>query len=153
MTSFLARVLYSTFQSVFSLYSRTCYTVTREVISFCTSGREPPKILAPLPLSRAAAAQYKHRKTITGDRRCVHRTAEGNLHQKLDDSLPTQRKQQVQRHERCTTGRYHIAQTVHSSTRKHIPTTDLGNQRLEDRDEYLSHIRFADDLLICANTP
>ena len=45
----------------------------------------------------------------------------------------------------CSTGRYHINQAVHGSTRKHIPTTDLGNQNL-------SRLRFAGDLLICANT-
>ena len=42
------------------------------------------------------------------------------------------------------------AEAVHGSTRKHIPTTDLG---LKIDGEYLSHLRFADDILICANTP
>ena len=50
----------------------------------------------------------------------------------------------------CTTGRYHITQVVYGSTRKHIPTADLRNQI---DGEYLSHLRFADDILICANTP
>ena len=58
---------------------------------------------------------------------------EGNQHQQLDDSPPIQRKQKDQHQERNTTGRYHIAQAVHSSTRKHIPTTNLGNQRHADR--------------------
>ena len=44
-----------------------------------------------------------------------------------------QRKQQDQHQERYTTGRYHIFPAVHGSTRKHIPTTDLGNQRLDVR--------------------
>ena len=69
----------------------------------------------------------------TGDRRCGHRTHEGNLHQQLDDSSPSQRKQKDQHQKRGTTGKYHIAEAVHGSTRKYIPTTDLGNQRLEDR--------------------
>ena len=51
----------------------------------------------------------------TGDRRCVHRTPEGDLHQQLDDSPPTQRKRQYQHQERFTTGRYHIAQAVHAA--------------------------------------
>ena len=34
-----------------------------------------------------------------------------------------------------------------------ITTTDLENEMLEDRREYLSHLRFADDILICANPP
>ncbi len=42
------------------------------------------------------------------------------LHQQLDDSPPTHRMQQEQHQERCTTGRYHIAQAVHGSTGKHI---------------------------------
>ena len=50
----------------------------------------------------------------------LHRTPEGNLHEQLDDSLLTQRKQQYQHQERSTTGRYHIAQAVYGSTRKHI---------------------------------
>ena len=66
-------------------------------------------------------------------RRCIHRALEGNLHQQFDDSTSTQRKQQAQHHERSTAGRYHIAQAVYSSTRKHIPTTDLRNERLEDK--------------------
>ena len=45
---------------------------------------------------------------------------------------PTQRKQHDQHQERCTTGRYHIAQAIHRTTRMHIPMTDLGSQRLED---------------------
>ena len=45
---------------------------------------------------------------------------------------------------------YHFAEAVHGSTRKHIPTTDLG---LKIDGEYLSHLRFADDILICTNTP
>ena len=48
-------------------------------------------------------------------------------------SPSTQRMQQDQHQERCMTGRYHIAKAVHCSTRKHIPMTDLGNQRREDR--------------------
>ena len=69
----------------------------------------------------------------TKDRICVHRTPECNLYQQFDDSPPTQRKQQIQHQERSTAGRYHIAQTVYGSTRKHIPTTAMGSQRLEDR--------------------
>ena len=53
--------------------------------------------------------------SYTGDRRCVHRNPKGNLHQQLDDSPPTQRKQQDQYQERSTTRRYHIAQAVHGS--------------------------------------
>ena len=43
------------------------------------------------------------------------------------------KKHQDQHQERLTTGIYHIAQAVYGSTQKYIPTTDLGNQRLEDR--------------------
>ena len=68
------------------------------------------------------------------------------------NSPPTQRKQHDQHQERSTTGRYHNAHAVHGSTRKYIPTTDLRN--LEIDGEYLSQlIPFADDILICANTP
>ena len=67
----------------------------------------------------------------TGNTICVHRSTEWYLHQQLDDSSPIQIKQLQQ--ERCTTGRYHIAQAVYCSTRNHIPTNDLGNQRLEDK--------------------
>ncbi len=56
-----------------------------------------------------------------------------SLHQQLDDSRPTQRKQQDQHQERSTPGREHIAQAVYSSTRKYITTADLGNQKLEGR--------------------
>ena len=80
----------------------------------------------------------------------LRQTPEGNLHQRLDDSPPTQRKQQDEHQERSSTGRYHIAQAVYGSTRKHIPTTDLGNMKIDDK--YLSHLRFANDILICANT-
>ena len=45
----------------------------------------------------------------------------------------TQRKQQDKHQERSMTGRYHIAQAIYGSTRKQIPTTNLGNQKLEDR--------------------
>ena len=55
------------------------------------------------------------------------------LHQQLDGSPSTQRKQQDQHQGTSTTGRDHIAQAVYGSTRKHIPTTDLGNQWLDDR--------------------
>ena len=55
------------------------------------------------------------------------------LHQQLDGSPSTQTKQQDQHQGTSTTGRYHIAQAVYGSTRKHIPTTDLGNQWLDDR--------------------
>ena len=58
------------------------------------------------------------------------------------------RTQQDQHQERSTSRRYHIAQAVHGSTRKHIPTTDLGNHMLED-----SHLRFAHDIPIFVNTP
>ena len=70
--------------------------------------------------------------TALQDIRCVYRTPQGNLHQQLDDSPHTERKQQDRHQERSTTGRYHIVQAFHGSNRKHIPTTDLGNQRLED---------------------
>ena len=52
-----------------------------------------------------------------------------------------------------TTRRYHIAQAVYGSTRKYIPKTDLGNQRVEDRRRISSHHRVADDILVCANSP
>ena len=65
--------------------------------------------------------------------RCAHRTPEGYLHKQLDDNPPTQRKQQLQHHERSTTGRYHIANAVYGSPQNHIPGTDLGNLRHEDR--------------------
>ena len=42
-------------------------------------------------------------------------------------------KQQDQHQEMSTTGRYHIAQAIYGSTRKRIPTIDLGNQRLKYR--------------------
>ena len=51
----------------------------------------------------------------------------------LPSFICLQRKQQDQHQERSTTGRDHIAQAVHDSTRNHTQTTDLGNQRLEDR--------------------
>ena len=45
---------------------------------------------------------------------------------------------------------------VHGNIRKHIPKTDLENQmpdeRMIDR-EYLSHLCFADDILIWDNIP
>ena len=44
------------------------------------------------------------------------------------NSSMTQRKQQDHHQERSTTGRYPIAEAVHGSTRKNIPTIDLGNQ-------------------------
>ena len=89
----------------------------------------------------------------TGDRRCVHRTPEGNLHQQLDESPPTQRKQQDQYQDTCTTGRHHIAHAVDGNTRRHIPTTDLGKPRLKIDGEYLSNLCFADHIFICAKTP
>ena len=46
----------------------------------------------------------------------LHRTPEGNLHQQLDDSPPTQRKQQDEHQEMCMTGRHHVAQFVYGST-------------------------------------
>ena len=49
--------------------------------------------------------------------------------------------------------RYHIAQAVDGSTRKHIPTNNLRKQNLKIDGEYISHLRFADNILICANTP
>ena len=48
---------------------------------------------------------------------------------------------------------YHIVQAVRGRTRKHIPTIDLGKQRLEIDGEYLSHLLFADNIVICANIP
>ena len=47
------------------------------------------------------------------------------------------------------TGRYHIVQAVHSSTRNHIPTWETRGLKIDG--EYLSHLRVADD--ICGNTP
>ena len=88
-----------------------------------------------------------YKASRTGDRSCVHRAPEGNVNQQIDDSPPTQRKQQDQHQERCTTGRYHIAQAVHDSTRKHIRTTDSENQR------HKGNLRFADDILTSAKTP
>ena len=44
-----------------------------------------------------------------------------------------QESKKINTSKRSTTGRNHIAQAVHSSTRKHIPTTNLGNQRHADR--------------------
>ena len=44
------------------------------------------------------------------------------------NSPPSQRKQHNQHQQRSTTGRYHLAQVVHSNTRKNIPTAELGNQ-------------------------
>jgi len=81
----------------------------------------------------------------TGDRRCVNRILEGNIHQQLDDSPPAQRKQQDQHRKRSPTGRYCIVQAVYDSTRKHIC---FGNQRLEDG-EHLCYLHFAGNLLMC----
>ena len=52
------------------------------------------------------------------------RTPEGNLHQQVDHSPPTQRKQQDQHQERSTTCIYSLVQAVYGNTRKHVPTTD-----------------------------
>ena len=71
------------------------------------------------------------------------------IHQQLDDNSPPQRKQRDQHQERSTTGRYRIAQALYGSTRKLTWET----RRLKIDGEYLSHLRFADDILICANTP
>ena len=79
--------------------------------------------------------------SITGDRRCVHGTPEGHLHQQLDDRPPTQRKQQDQYQERSATRRYHIAEDVYGSTRKHIPTTSLSGLKLDGRISYSSSLR------------
>jgi len=40
-----------------------------------------------------------------------------------------------------------------SSDSTNIPTTDLGKQTLKINGECLSHLRFANDILICANKP
>ena len=48
---------------------------------------------------------------------------------------------------KSTTGRYHIAQAFYGHTRKHIPTTNL------KIGEHLNHLRFADDILMCSDTP
>ena len=49
------------------------------------------------------------------------------------------------------TGRYLIAQAVYASTRKHIPTVDLGKpEAWRYKREYLNHLHFADDILINA---
>ena len=86
----------------------------------------------------------------TGDRKCVHRTVEGHLHQQLDDGPPTQIKQQDQHQEESTTRRDHIAQAVYGSTRKHMSTWETRGLKIDG--EYLSHLRFADAIRICANT-
>ena len=75
----------------------------------------------------------------TGDRGCVHRTPEGNVHEELDVSPSTQRKQQDQHQERSTAWRYRIAAFERISRRLTWETRGL------KIDAY--------DILICANTP
>ena len=60
------------------------------------------------------------------------------LKEMYTNSPHTQRMQQDQHQKRCSTGRYHTAQAVHG---------------MKIDGEYLSRLRFADDILICANTP
>ena len=72
--------------------------------------------------------------------RCVYRTFEGHLHQQLDGSPPTQRKQHYQNSK---------AATFHSIFQR----LTYESRALKISDEYLSLLRFADDILIYANKP
>ena len=56
---------------------------------------------------------------------------------------------QDQHQERSTTRRYHIAQAVYGIFRRLTRETRC----LKIESEYLSRLRFADDILICTNTP
>ena len=48
--------------------------------------------------------------------------------------------------------RHRIVQAVYGNNRKHIPKTYLENQRHMEEGDYPSHLRFTDDVLVCANT-
>ena len=89
----------------------------------------------------------------TGDRRYEHRTLQGNLHQQLDDSPPTQRKQQDQHQKRSTTGRYISPKLFTAALETIFRRLTWETRGLKTDGEYISNLRFADDVLICANTP
>ena len=67
--------------------------------------------------------------------------------------LHLQRKQQDQHQKRCTTGRWHIAQAVPAAFESIFRRLTWETRVLKIDGECLSHLRFADDILICANTP
>ena len=83
----------------------------------------------------------------------VHRTPEGNLHQQLDDSPPTQKSNKINFRRGVPQG---------DTISPKLFTPSLGNifrrltwetRGLKIDGEYLSHLRLTDDILICANTP
>jgi len=50
-------------------------------------------------------------------------------------------------------GRHHVAQADSGNTRELTLKNDLDSQRLGLDGEHLSHLRFDDDIPMCANTP
>ena len=85
----------------------------------------------------------------TRDRICVHRTPEGNLHQQLDDSPPTPRKQ----HDQTRPEEFDIISpklvTAALESLFRLLTCETRGVKIEGK--YLCHLHFADDILICAN--
>ena len=87
----------------------------------------------------------------TGERRFVHRTPEGIQHQQLYNSRPIQRKQQDQHQERQGDTISHNLFTAALESIFSRLTWDTRSLKIDS--EYLSYLRFADDVVICANTP
>ena len=87
----------------------------------------------------------------TGERRFVHRTPKGILYQQLYNSRPIQRKQQDQHQERQgDTISHNLFRAALESIFSRL-TWDTRGLTIDS--EYLSYLRFADDVVICANTP
>ncbi len=76
-----------------------------------------------------------------------------DIYTKSSMTVNKHKETQDQHHERSTTGRYHIAQAVHGNTRKHIRRLACKTKGLKIDSEYVSHLRFADDIFICVNIP
>ena len=86
------------------------------------------------------------------DRRCVYRTPEGGLCQQFDDSPPTQRSNKINIRRRVRQGDTispKLFTAAHESVLRRL-TRETGGLNING--EYFSHLRFTDDIVICANT-
>ncbi len=77
---------------------------------------------------------------------------QGYIHQQLHDNPPTQRKREDQQHERSMTGRHISPKLCRAALESIFQRLSWETRGLTIDGAYLSHLRFAADKLISANT-
>ena len=89
----------------------------------------------------------------TRNRRCVHRNPEIHIYGQLSDSTSAQREWENQDQERSKTGGHHLTKLFTTTLESIFRRLNWENKGVKIDWEFISNLRFADDIFLCTETP